>query len=108
MWLQVVMITLSYGLTGVKSICGGLMKACGLLDLLGNAVSMQKFYHPNICWKGSVAGRKQSKRFLECSKNNFRLQVLDEPKKRRLLNLLLMNGLGLRRLVAALAAVTIR
>lgn len=83
MWLQVMMITLSYGLTGVKSICGGLMEACGLLDLLGNAVSMQKFYYPNIYWKGSVAGHKQSKRFLECSKNNFRLQVLDEPKKRR-------------------------
>ena len=35
----------------------------------------------DICWRDSTAGCKQSRRFLECSGNNFLTQVIKEPRR---------------------------
>jgi len=35
------------------------------------------FNQPNICWKCSMASSRQSRRFLECSEDNFLSQVID-------------------------------
>ncbi|GAB0178027.1 hypothetical protein GRJ2_000268000 [Grus japonensis] len=35
------------------------------------------FNHPDICWKSSTASCKQSRRLLECIKDNFLSQVID-------------------------------
>jgi len=43
---------------------------------------MEDFNHPNICWRDNTAGRKQSRRFLECTDDNFFLQVIEEPTRR--------------------------
>lgn len=34
-----------------------------------------------ICWRDSTAGSTQSRRFLECSGNNFLMQAMEEPRK---------------------------
>ena len=39
------------------------------LVLMGDSI------HPNICWKDNTAVVKQSKRFLECTDNNFLTQA---------------------------------
>jgi len=36
------------------------------------------FEHPEVCWEGSTAGHKQSRRFLEHFYNNFLTQVITE------------------------------
>lgn len=52
--------------------------------------------NPSICWSDNTAGHKQSRRFLECSVDNFLLQVIEEPMRRGgLLDLLLTNHKGL-------------
>ena len=45
-------------------------------DWLECLVLMGDFSYPNICWRDNTAGRKQSRRFLECIDNNFLLQVI--------------------------------
>ena len=34
-------------------------------------VLMGDFNHPNICWRDNTAGHKQSRRFLQCTDDNF-------------------------------------
>ena len=67
--------------------------------------------HPNICWSGSTAGHKKTRRFQECIVNSFWTQVIKEHFRRdTLLELRIRNkkelagdrGLGL----AALNSVT--
>ena len=43
------------------------------LDFVGG------FIHPDICWKDSIAGHKQSRRFLSCIDDKFPTQVMEEP-----------------------------
>jgi len=45
-------------------------------------VLMGNFNPPNICCQDSIAGHKQSRRFLECLGDNFLLQMIDEPMRR--------------------------
>ena len=33
--------------------------------------------HPDICWKGSMASCRQSKRLLKCVEDNFLSQVIE-------------------------------
>ncbi|GAB0187094.1 hypothetical protein GRJ2_001174700 [Grus japonensis] len=57
---------------------------------------MEDFSHPDICWRDNTAGRKQSRRFLECIDDNFLLQVIQEPTRRgAMLDLVLINKEGL-------------
>ncbi|KAM9662778.1 uncharacterized protein ACIBXB_015380 [Morphnus guianensis] len=52
--------------------------------------------HPDICWRDTTAGHKQSRRFLECVADIFLLQVMEEPMRRgALLDLVLTNKEGL-------------
>ena len=56
---------------------------------------MGDFNNPDICWRDNTAGHKQSRRFLECTVDNFVLQVTEEPTRRgALLDLLLTNRKG--------------
>ncbi|GAB0180817.1 hypothetical protein GRJ2_000547000 [Grus japonensis] len=54
-----------------------LEEALGLQALM----LMGDFSHPNICCKGSSAGHKQLRRFLECIDGNFLAQVIEEPMR---------------------------
>ncbi|PKU30746.1 dtw domain-containing protein 2 [Limosa lapponica baueri] len=59
-------------------------------------VLMGDFSHPNICWKDNTAGHKKSRKFLECVKDNFLLQMVEEPMWRgAMLDLILTNKEGL-------------
>ncbi|GAB0209793.1 hypothetical protein GRJ2_003445000 [Grus japonensis] len=59
-------------------------------------VLMGDFNHPDICWRGNTAGHKQSRKFLECTDDNFLLQVTEEPTRRdAMLDLVLTNKEGL-------------
>ena len=50
------------------------------------------FNHPDICWKSSTASSRQSRKFLECTENNFLSQVIDSPTRgNAILALLLTN-----------------
>jgi len=50
------------------------------------------FNHPNICWRDSTAGHKQSRKFPDCIGDNFLLQVIEEPTMRcAVLDLVLIN-----------------
>lgn len=45
-----------------------------------------------ICWKGDTVEFKQSRRFLECIKDNFQTQVTEESAKKGIcLDLILMS-----------------
>lgn len=84
----------------------GLLEACGLLELLGKAVSMQKVKSPLLVGQhGRIQAIQEA---LECSKNHSRLQVLSEPKSRFSVGAAAPEQFGLWRLVAASAAVTMR
>ena len=57
---------------------------------------MEDFNHPDTCWRDNTAGHKQSRRFLECTDDNFLLQVIEEPMRRgAMLDLVLTNKEGL-------------
>ncbi|GAB0209788.1 hypothetical protein GRJ2_003444500 [Grus japonensis] len=59
-------------------------------------VLMGDFNHPDICWRGNTAECKQSRKFLECTDDNFLLQVTEEPTRRgAMLDLILTNKEGL-------------
>ncbi|GAB0208629.1 hypothetical protein GRJ2_003328600 [Grus japonensis] len=59
-------------------------------------VLMGDFNHPDICWRGNAAEHKQSRKFLECTDDNFLLQVIEEPTRRgAMLDLVLTNKEGL-------------
>ncbi|GAB0208651.1 hypothetical protein GRJ2_003330800 [Grus japonensis] len=59
-------------------------------------VLMGDFNHPDICWRGNAAEHKQSRKFLECTDDNFLLQVIEEPTRRgAMLDLVLANKEGL-------------
>ena len=51
------------------------------------------FNHPNICWKSSTASCRQSRRLLECIKDNFLSQVIDSHARGDvILDLLVTNA----------------
>ncbi|GAB0178861.1 hypothetical protein GRJ2_000351400 [Grus japonensis] len=59
-------------------------------------VLMRDANHPDICWRDSTAGHKQSRTFLECVDDNFLLQVTEEPRRRgAMLDLVLTSKEGL-------------
>ncbi|KAK4831262.1 hypothetical protein QYF61_016732 [Mycteria americana] len=59
-------------------------------------VFMGDFNHPDTCWRDNAAGHKKSGRFLECTDDNFLLQMIEEPMRRgAMLNLVLINKVGL-------------
>ncbi|KAK4811175.1 hypothetical protein QYF61_019806 [Mycteria americana] len=75
---------------------GALYRQIGAASRLQALVLMGGFNHPDICWRDNTAGHKQSKRFLECTGDNFLLQVTEEPTRRgALLDLILTNNEGL-------------
>lgn len=45
-------------------------------------VFMEGFNHHSICWRGSAAGYKRSRRFLKCTGGNFLTQVIEEMMRR--------------------------
>ncbi|PKU47503.1 hypothetical protein llap_2145 [Limosa lapponica baueri] len=54
------------------------------------------FNYPDICWKGYTARNIQSKRFLQCTDDNFLTQLVEEPSRREaLLDPVLTNEEGL-------------
>jgi len=60
-------------------------------------VLMGDFRHHHVCWKDNTAGRKQSRRFLDCVVDNFLLQVIEESTRRgAMMDLLLTNKEGLQ------------
>jgi len=57
---------------------------------------MEDFNLPDICWNYNTAARKQSRRFLECVKDNFLMQLVSEPTRGSAsLDLLFTNREGL-------------
>ncbi|PKU30996.1 hypothetical protein llap_18699 [Limosa lapponica baueri] len=48
-------------------------------------VLMGDFNHPDICWEGYTARHVQSRRFLQCTNDNFLTQVVEEPTRRSVL-----------------------
>lgn len=95
-WLQVVAITLSYGLGGVKSVCGVLWKPVGYGSLFEMVFLCRSSFSPTSAGRAAWQDANNPRRFLECSKNNIGVQVLDGPKRGDpQLNLLLMISLGL-------------
>ena len=42
---------------------------------------MGDFSFPGICWEYNTAQKKQSRRFLECTENNFLMQMMREPTR---------------------------
>jgi len=58
-------------------------------------VFMGDFNCPNICWRDNTAGHRQARRSLECTEDNFLLQVIEEPTRRSaMLDLVLTNKEG--------------
>jgi len=58
----------------------------------GPGVLTGDFNHPDTCWRDSIAGHKQSRRFLERTDHKFLLQVTEKPTRRTtLLDLILIN-----------------
>jgi len=41
-------------------------------------VLLGDFNHPNICWKSSMVSCRKSRRFLECTGDNFLSQIIEE------------------------------
>jgi len=58
-------------------------------------VLMGDFNHPDISWEDHTAKHTQSRRFLQSIDNNFLMQVVKEPVRRRVLDLVLTNKEGL-------------
>jgi len=59
-------------------------------------VLMGDFNHPGISWEDHTAMQEQSRRFLQSIKDNFLMQVVEEPtRKGALLNRILTNKEGL-------------
>ena len=54
---------------------------------------MGGFNHPDTCWKDNTTGLKQCRRFLVCIDDNFLAQVIKEPRKGALLDLIPINQL---------------
>jgi len=55
-------------------------------------VLLWAFNHPDICWKSSTGRCRQSRRFLECTEDNFLVQVIDTPTREdTILDLMLTN-----------------
>ncbi|XP_050786243.1 uncharacterized protein LOC127037978 isoform X1 [Gopherus flavomarginatus] len=55
-------------------------------------VLMEDFNHPDICWESNTAVHRQSRKFLECVRDNFLMEVLEEPTRGHApLDLLLTN-----------------
>ncbi|KAK4814213.1 hypothetical protein QYF61_012552 [Mycteria americana] len=72
--------------------------SCSFLLQLQEASRLQAlvllgdFNHPVICWKSSTASYRQSRRLLECTKDNFLSLVIDTPTRRdAILDLLVIN-----------------
>lgn len=42
---------------------------------------MKVFNHLFVCWERNTVGCKQSSRLLECTEDNFLVQVLDKPSR---------------------------
>ena len=52
--------------------------------------------YSDICWKAYSASHPQSRRFLQCTDDNFVMQMVDEPTRRgSLLDFVLTNKEGL-------------
>jgi len=43
-------------------------------------VTMEYFHYSNSCWKGTMVGCKQTRRLLECIKDNILVQMLHGQK----------------------------
>lgn len=73
---------------------------------------MGDFNHPGNCWRDSRTGQRQSRRFLECTDDNFLLHVIEEPMWRGAMpDLILTNKKGwweTRSSRAALTTVTMK
>jgi len=63
---------------------------------LQSLVLLWDFKHPNICWKSSMVGCRQSRILLEYIENNFLNQVIHSPTRGDvILDLLVTNASGL-------------
>ncbi|PKU42769.1 dtw domain-containing protein 2 [Limosa lapponica baueri] len=58
-------------------------------------VLIRDFNHPDICWRFSTAEHKRCRRFLECIDYNLLLQMIEEPMRCAMLDLVLTNKEGL-------------
>lgn len=68
---------------------------------------LEDFNHPSRCWRNNTEGHKQSRRYLECTEDNFLAQVTEKPtRKGALLDLVLTNKEGLVRDVKVLLLFT--
>ncbi|PKU49356.1 dtw domain-containing protein 2 [Limosa lapponica baueri] len=65
---------------------GGAASRSHTLVLIG------EFSHPNIYWKDNTAEHKKSRKFLECVDDNFLLQRIEEPMRRRAMLDLVLNS----------------
>jgi len=60
---------------------------------LQSLILLGDFNHPNICWKSSTAKGRLSRRFLECTEDNFLSQVINTSTRRdAILDLMLTNA----------------
>lgn len=57
--------------------------------------SHEEFQPPQICWKYSTAGHKQSRRLLGSTRDNFLIQMIEQPTRSALLVLILTNEEGI-------------
>ncbi|PKU44220.1 glycerol kinase [Limosa lapponica baueri] len=67
-----------------------------VLSYLEALVLRGDFKHPDMCWRDSTTGHKQSRRFLNPIGDDFLHQVIEEPMRRNdLLDLILTKKQGL-------------
>ncbi|PKU28440.1 rna-directed dna polymerase from mobile element jockey-like [Limosa lapponica baueri] len=79
-----------------------LYRQIGVASCSQALVLMGDFNNPDSCWRDNTAGHKQSRRFLECTDDNFFLQVMEEPMRRgAMLDLVLTNKEGLGSVLGA-------
>lgn len=75
-------------------------------------VLMEDFNHPHICWRNNTEGHKKSMKFLQCTADNFLLQVIEERTRwGAMLDLVLINKealVGMWSSSTAWAAVTLK
>jgi len=57
-------------------------KQLGEVSRLLALVLVGDFNLPDVCWKYNTAGRKQSRKFLECVEDNFLTQLERQPTRK--------------------------
>lgn len=84
-----------------RGACGGGLVASITRSfvLVGSHILMRDLNHLDVYWESNTASCKQTRSLLECSENNFLVQILDKlARERALLDLVLISAEELKKL----------